>query len=315
MEPLVNIGVPVYNGAEYLEECLNSILNQDYENWECCIINNQSTDETPDIGKRFEKLDSRFRLITNDSFVEMIVNFNYTTKYISPKAVYFKVVCADDWLFPEYLSSIVPLMEENPQCGISLSFRLDNLKVGCVGLNYYDGPVFNGRKILLSELSGAINITGSETNQLYRIETLKKIESYPEIFSPESYNFDTSLAYDLLHISDLVFEFQVLSYTRRHEGTFTSKYKDRFRTSLNAREFELNRFRKDYPELEDHYKGIRHRYGMVYLKRKLRRDRDFIEWHQKWLHPDRKFSAWEFISVVVKSILGKLFFTRKGMRR
>ena len=100
MEPLVNIGVPVYNGAEYLEECLYSIFNQTYKNWECFIINNQSTDETPVIGTKFEQLDSRFKLVTNESFVEMITNFNNALKYISKEAVYFKVVCADDWLYP-----------------------------------------------------------------------------------------------------------------------------------------------------------------------------------------------------------------------
>ena len=104
----------------------------------------------------------------------MIVNFNNALKYISKEAIYFKVVCADDWLYPEYLATMVPLMEEHQESGIGISFRLDHLKVGCVGLNYYEGPVYKGRKILLNELRGDSNITGSETNQLYRIETLKK---------------------------------------------------------------------------------------------------------------------------------------------
>jgi len=310
MEPLVNIGVPVYNGAEYLEECLHSIYKQVYSNWECFIIDNQSTDETPAIGRQFEKLDPRFKLVTNDSFVDMIVNFNNTVKYVSPKAKYFKVVCADDWLYPEYLSHMIPLMEKHPEAGLGLSFRIDHLRVGCTGLNVYEGPLFKGKDILLAELRGDLNITGSETNQLYRIETLKKMGYFPEIFSAQSYNFDTSLAYDLLNASDLVFGFQLLSYTRRHEATYTSKYKDRFRTTLNSREYELHRFKEQYSELEKLYKLVRHRYGSVFLKRWLRKDTEFFEWHYKWLPPERRFSLGEYVSIFFKSMVSKLLIRK-----
>jgi len=315
MEPLVIIGVPVYNGAEYLAECLDSIHKQVYTNWECCIINNQSTDETPEIGRRFEKLDPRFKLITNSTFVDMIVNFNNTVKHVSEEAEFFKVVCADDWLYPEYLSQMIPLMLKHPEAGLGLSFRIDHLRVGCTGLNIYDGPVFKGKDILLKELRGTLNVTGSETNQLYRIESLKELGNYPEIFSPESYNFDTSLAYDLLDNSDLVFGFQILSYTRRHEETFTSKYKDRFRTTLNSKEYELFRFRHTFPELEADYCATREKYGLEFFKRKIRGDKDFFEWHYKWLPPDRRFGKKEMLILLWKSILGKITRKRKGGMR
>ena len=42
----VSIGLPVYNGEKYLEEAINSILNQDYKNLELIISDNASTDNT-----------------------------------------------------------------------------------------------------------------------------------------------------------------------------------------------------------------------------------------------------------------------------
>ena len=66
MQPLVSIGVPVYNGEQYLEECLNSILIQTYQNWECVIIDNFSTDNTNAIASEFVKKDNRFKLFKND---------------------------------------------------------------------------------------------------------------------------------------------------------------------------------------------------------------------------------------------------------
>ena len=48
-EPLVSVVTPVYNDADYLTECVTSVLNQTYSNWEYAIVDNASTDETPEI--------------------------------------------------------------------------------------------------------------------------------------------------------------------------------------------------------------------------------------------------------------------------
>ena len=44
--PLISIIVPCYNQAEYLDECLQSVLDQTYQNWECIIVNDGSPDNT-----------------------------------------------------------------------------------------------------------------------------------------------------------------------------------------------------------------------------------------------------------------------------
>jgi glycosyltransferase involved in cell wall biosynthesis len=57
---LVSIIVPCYNQAQYLDECLESIFNQTYPNWECIIINDGSLDETEDIALSWCNKDTRF---------------------------------------------------------------------------------------------------------------------------------------------------------------------------------------------------------------------------------------------------------------
>ena len=45
-QELVSIGLPVYNGENYIHECIKSILSQDYQNLEVCISDNASVDDT-----------------------------------------------------------------------------------------------------------------------------------------------------------------------------------------------------------------------------------------------------------------------------
>jgi len=299
-EPLVSIGVPVYNGEKYLYECLESILKQTYSNWECHVINNRSKDKSKEIADSFEARDKRFKVITNEDFVDMTTNFNNTYKYLADGAKYFKVVCADDWIMPEFLEKMVAVMEKFPSAGICSAYRLDNRHVDCDGLNYYNGSLFSGREVLLEQLSNKIMVTGSETTVLYRVETLKKTKEYPVIFSYSSYHFDTSLAYELMSISDLGYVFQVLSYTRRHEQTYTSKYTDRFHTNLNLRERELFIYKNQFPVLESEYAKIRADYGLYLLGRTLRRDKEAIAWHEKRLAKERQFRFTELLSSLFK---------------
>lgn len=60
---LISIIVPCYNQAQYLDECLQSVLDQIYINWECIIINDGSPDNTDEIASEWVKKDSRFRYI------------------------------------------------------------------------------------------------------------------------------------------------------------------------------------------------------------------------------------------------------------
>jgi len=60
MQNLVSIIVPCYNQSQYLDECLQSVLEQTYHNWECIIVNDGSTDVTDDVVKKWLEADERF---------------------------------------------------------------------------------------------------------------------------------------------------------------------------------------------------------------------------------------------------------------
>ncbi len=64
---LISIIVPCYNQAKYLDEALQSVLDQTYSTWECIIVNDGSTDGTEIIGKKWVGKDSRFKYICQEN--------------------------------------------------------------------------------------------------------------------------------------------------------------------------------------------------------------------------------------------------------
>lgn len=67
MSYLISVIVPCYNQAHFLEETLNSILNQSYTNWECIIVNDGSPDDTENVAKKWTIKDSRFQYISKEN--------------------------------------------------------------------------------------------------------------------------------------------------------------------------------------------------------------------------------------------------------
>ena len=67
MSYLISVIIPCYNQAHFLDETLNSILTQSYDNWECIIINDGSLDATEKIGLDWSNKDSRFKYVKKEN--------------------------------------------------------------------------------------------------------------------------------------------------------------------------------------------------------------------------------------------------------
>ncbi len=116
--PLVSIVMAVYNGASYLQEAINSILSQSYQNFEFLIINDGSTDESEDIIISYK--DSRIEYIKNETNLGLIKSLN---KGIAlAKGVYILRMDADDISNPNRLQEQVSFMNQNLKVGVCGSF-------------------------------------------------------------------------------------------------------------------------------------------------------------------------------------------------
>lgn len=67
MSNLISVIVPCFNQASFLDETLNSVLNQTYSHWECIIVNDGSPDDTEKVSKKWTNKDSRFKYICKEN--------------------------------------------------------------------------------------------------------------------------------------------------------------------------------------------------------------------------------------------------------
>jgi glycosyltransferase involved in cell wall biosynthesis len=285
--------IPVYNGGIYFEKCLEGVMNQTYQNWECVVNNNHSTDGTLEVAERFAARDRRFKVFNNDDFLKMVDNWNMACSRISPDSAFLKVLGADDWLFPESLEKMVAVMVEHPGVGLCSSYRLNDTRVDMDGLNIWDGNVYDGKQMLHDQLTRRMDVSGSNTTILFSIEHMKKIPRFPVVFDQEAYHEDTELVYEMMNIADVGFVFQVLSYTRRHEKAATTTEVFRFNTLLQLNEKVLWQYKGSDPELNRIYRDTRLKYASFLFFRRLKLDRETIRWHKKYIV--RKFRFHEYL--------------------
>ena len=137
-EPFVSVVTPVYNCGPYIAECIESVLNQTYRNFEYLIVNNCSTDNTQEIANSYAQKDSRIRVSNNTEFVGVIANHNNAFNQMSHESKYCKVVSADDWLFAECVGKMVELAEAHPTVGIVA--RMHALILPAYGVGHRLGP-------------------------------------------------------------------------------------------------------------------------------------------------------------------------------
>jgi len=112
MTALVTIILPVYNGANYLAEAVDSLLAQTFTDFEVLITDNASTDDTWSICQRFAKADKRVKLFRFEKNMGAAVNFSHHVPAVESK--YIKWVAHDDLHRPEFLQACVEVLEGDP---------------------------------------------------------------------------------------------------------------------------------------------------------------------------------------------------------
>jgi len=110
--PCLSIGLPVYNGANFLGQAVESILAQTYEDFALVISDNASTDNTEEICRAYAEKDERVHYRRNQENVGAVRNYNRL--FEACESEYFKWAAHDDLLAPEYLARCMEVLERRP---------------------------------------------------------------------------------------------------------------------------------------------------------------------------------------------------------
>ena len=108
---LISIVVPVYNVENYLRQCLDSISEQTYKNFECILINDGSTDNSKQIAEEY-LTDSRFKLI-NQSNKGLSGARNTGISHIREESTFVAFVDSDDYIYPDFLETLIEHIEDD----------------------------------------------------------------------------------------------------------------------------------------------------------------------------------------------------------
>jgi glycosyltransferase involved in cell wall biosynthesis len=113
----VSVIVTCHDLARYLNDCLESVLNQKFQDWECVIVDDDSSDETPKISQEWVNRDSRFRYLRTPSNLKLSGARNYGI--VNAKGRYIIHLDADDMLDEAALGLLSDALDSNPSIHIA----------------------------------------------------------------------------------------------------------------------------------------------------------------------------------------------------
>ncbi len=141
--PVVSIGLPVYNGEEYLGAAVESILAQTFADFELIICDNASTDGTAEIAQAFAASDPRVRYVRNARNIGLYPNFNRARALA--RGEFFRWHAHDDVCAPTYLERCVEALRRDPTASMAYprAVAIDPSGARVISFDWHDADRFD----------------------------------------------------------------------------------------------------------------------------------------------------------------------------
>ncbi len=214
--PTASVCIPTYNFARFLPDAIDSVLVQDYPDYELLVVDNCSTDNTAEIVNTYVKKDQRVRYIRNPQNIGMVRNWNRCLEEASGK--YVKILCADDLLAPSCLRESIEILVSDPSVALVSCKRLvvTELLVPICTLSFSEDREFARGVDTINICLRKGNLIGEPTAVTFR----KSLSGRG--FDPDYVHLaDLEMWFHLLEQGDFAFIPEALCRFRRHEGQET----------------------------------------------------------------------------------------------
>ena len=208
-EKKVSIVLPVYNGADYLAESIESVLNQTYANWELIVVNDCSTDNTLAIASYYAIKDARIKVFSNKENLKLPKTLN--AGFERATGVYYTWTSDDNKYKSNALNEMVKCLEKNPD---AVMVYADYTTIDSKGYSIESVNKPEPKCMFIGNVVGACF--------LYRADAAKKAGKYdPSLFLAEDYDFWIRLykVGKILHVDNNLYFYRI------HEKSLTTTKK------------------------------------------------------------------------------------------
>lgn len=189
MKPIISVIVPVYNAEDKLERCVNSLLAQSVQEIEIVIVDDGSSDKSPDICDSYGSSDTRIKVIHQENKGASAAR-NRGIEAAQGKWIYF--ADADDWIEPHYLRNFIT--HSTNRDIIIQGYQYDGNRTEVV--RYKEFASQSPETVIKHLFETPYSLVGVICNKLYRNDIIKK----------HSIHFDTNIHF----AEDAVFFFEYL---------------------------------------------------------------------------------------------------------
>ena len=215
----IRIFIPLYNAEEYILETLNSVKSQTFQDWDCVISDDKSTDNSVEIVKKFIEGDSRFKLLLNEKHLSVASNWNLSKANNNSLAT--KILCSDDVLYPHCLEYQIKLLNEYKT---SIVFnRRDILlpsgrKISPQTPSYVKS--INANDAFAIYVKSGRNIFGEPISALIRTKDLLESEGFSE---SHQYTLDLSGYHEISKNKQVTFDKEIVGFFRVSKSQWSYK--------------------------------------------------------------------------------------------
>ncbi len=214
-KPLVSILIPNFNHSRFLGQCIESAINQTYVAREIIVLDNSSTDESIKIAMKYRKAGVK---ICKNQFNILNLSYRILAEQLA-NGKYFILLCADDYLQPDFIEIAVALMERHPTVGYvhgERDFVTDSDKVIELEPFYKCSFVASGRNTMPIYM---VTTVAHPTQGVIRKDAFNKIGGYD--MEIDHMNADRSLWFYLSYYYDSAYIKKKMCRIRIGEQTET----------------------------------------------------------------------------------------------